>query len=95
VVEGCADILASWDLGFHPTSLFSVPAILCHQCMTGGDARKVVPFVIEPFSEAESKEKMTASNGGKRKWGENLPSSPHPTNERDAASAHSVKRRVV
>jgi hypothetical protein len=62
--------------------------------MTRGDTRKVVPFVIEPFSEAASKKKITTSNGGKWKWDENFSRSPHPTMEGYLVRGDSVRISV-
>jgi hypothetical protein len=83
-----------WDLGFYQICFSSVPGNFLHHHMTYGAVRRLVPDVIDLYSQTKSKQKVTISNGGKWKWDENLSCSPHPTEESNAARADSLRGRV-
>jgi hypothetical protein len=62
--------------------------------MTCGDARQMVPYVMDLYSQIESKQKVTTSNGGESKWDKNQHCLPHPTDQGNAACSDSLIARV-
>jgi hypothetical protein len=54
----------------------------------------MVPDVMDLYRKKRSEQKVTASNGGERKWDENEQCLSHPMDTSDAARADGLVGRV-
>jgi hypothetical protein len=62
--------------------------------MTCGDARQLVPYVMDLYSQTKCEQKITTSNGGESTWVEKQQYLPHPMAISSAERADWLEWRV-